>query len=92
MRVNLEEDTRIARRHEDSYNNGFERYGDLYADDCMIYRPAQGVTHDKATMLALEQRATAACPDRRTKVLSVLAADGDVFGKEELWEGANTGG
>ncbi len=55
MRVNLEEDTRIARRHEDSYNNGFERYGDLYADDCMIYRPAQGVTHDKATMLALEQ-------------------------------------
>lgn len=90
--MNLEEGQRIAQRHEDTYNNDFERYGDLYADDCAICRPAQGVAHDKPTMLALERRATAACPDRITKVLRVFAGDGDSFGIEELWEGTNTGG
>lgn len=54
--MNLEEAERIARRHEDAYNSDFERYGDLYADDCVICRPVQGVTHDKSTMLALERR------------------------------------
>lgn len=43
-------------------------------------------------MLALERRATAACPDRRTKVLRVFAGDGNSFGMEELWEGTNIGG
>jgi len=90
--VNIEEARRIAQRHEDTYNNNFEGYGDLYADGCVIYRPAQGVTYDKATMLALEQRATAACRDRKTKVLRVLAAQDDWFGIEELWTGTNTGG
>lgn len=90
--MNIEEARRIAQRHEDTYNNNFEGYGDLYADGCVIYRPAQGVTHDKATMLALEQRATAACPDRRTRVLGVFAGEGETMGFEERWDGTNTGG
>lgn len=85
--MNIEEAHRIAQRHEDTYNNDFEHYGDLYADDCVIYRPAQGVTHDKPTMLALERRETGACPDRKPKVLRGLAGEGDWFGMEELWEG-----
>lgn len=31
--MNLEEATRLAKRHEDAYNNDFERYADLYAED-----------------------------------------------------------
>lgn len=89
--MNLDEAQRIARRHEDAYNNDFDHYGELYADDSVVYRPAQGVTHDKATMLALERRATAACPDRRTTVLRVFAGDGGWLSYEELWEGTNTG-
>lgn len=90
--MNLEQAREHAQRHEDVYNNDFERYGDLYADDCIIYRPAQGLTHHKQTMLALERRATAACPDRRSTVLRVFAGDGDWLSYEELWEGTNTGG
>lgn len=90
--MNLEEATRYATRHEDVYNNGFERYHELYADDCEVYRPAQGITHDREAMYALEQRATAACPDRKTKVVRVLPGEGDWMGMEEVWEGTNTGG
>lgn len=90
--MNLEEARRIAQRHEDTYNTDFERYGDLYADDCVIYRPVQGVTQDKSTMLALERRATAACPDRKSRVLHVFAGDGDWLSYEEIWEGTNSGG
>ncbi|MCE7928311.1 MAG: hypothetical protein DYG91_07445 [Chloroflexi bacterium CFX7] len=91
-KVNLDEATRLATRHQDTYNGDFERYGDLYAEDYEGYRPGQGTSSGKAEMLALEQRATSACPDRKTKVLRVLAGEGAWFGMEELWEGTNTGG
>lgn len=81
----------MAKRHEDVYNNDFERYADLWTEDSTAYRAAQGVTHDRATMYTVEQRATAACPDRKTKVLRVLAGEGDWMGMEEVWEGTNTG-
>lgn len=90
--MNVTEAKRIAQLHEDIYNNDFEHYRDLYADDCVFYRPAQGITHDRATMYALEQRATAACPNRKTTVLRVFAGEGESMGYEELWEGTNTGG
>lgn len=90
--MNIEEATGYAQRHEDVYNNDFERYADLYTDDFEAYRPVQGITHDRAAMYELEQRATAACPDRKTKVLRVLAGEGDWFGVEERWTGTNTGG
>ncbi|MBK7330334.1 MAG: hypothetical protein IPI85_15020 [Dehalococcoidia bacterium] len=90
--MKIEEARRIAQRHEDTYNNDFEHYHDLYAQDFLAYRPVSGVTHNRTEMYALEQRATAACPDRKTKVLRVLAAQDDWFGIEELWTGTNTGG
>jgi hypothetical protein len=90
--MNLEEAQRIAQLHEDTYNNDFEHYHDLYAEDFSAYRPVNGVTHNRAEMYALEQRATAACPDRKAKVLRVLAGEGNWFGVEELWTGTNTGG
>lgn len=90
--MNLEEATRIAKRNEDTYNNDFERYADLYADDYEGYRPNRGASGGKAEMYALEQRATAACPDREAKVLRVLAGEGNWFGVEELWTGTNTAG
>lgn len=90
--MKIEEARRIAQRHEDTYNNDFEHYHDLYAQDFLAYRPVNGVTHNRTEMYALEQRATAACPDRKTKVLRVLAAQDDWFGIEELWTGTNTGG
>ncbi len=90
--MNLEEATRIAKRNEDTYNNDFERYADLYADDYEGYRPNRGTSGGKAEMYALEQRATVACPDREAKVLRVLAGEGNWFGVEELWTGTSTGG
>lgn len=90
--MNIEEATRFAKRHEDVYNNDFERYAELYSEGFTAFRPAQGMTQTRAEMIALEQRATAACPDRRTQVIRVLAGEGDWFGIEELWEGTNTGG
>lgn len=90
--MNLEEATRLAKRHEHVYNDDFERYAGLYADDYDGYRPNRGTSGGKVEMYALEQRATAACPDRKTKVLRVLAGEGDWFGIEELWQGTNTGG
>lgn len=90
--MDLEEATKMAKRHEATYNDDFEHYGDIYADDAVVYRPVQGATHDKAVMAAVERRATAACPDRKTRVLRVFAAEGDWMGMEELWEGTNTGG
>ncbi|MGE0570627.1 MAG: nuclear transport factor 2 family protein [Dehalococcoidia bacterium] len=90
--MSLDDAITMAKRHEETYNDDFEHYADLYAPDCVIYRPAQGMTQDRATMAALEQRATAACPDRKTHVLKVFAAEGDWMGMEELWEGTNSGG
>ncbi|MGE0599133.1 MAG: nuclear transport factor 2 family protein [Dehalococcoidia bacterium] len=90
--MNLEQARAYAQRHEDVYNNDFEHYHDLYAEDFSAYRPVNGVIHDRAAMYALEQRATAACPDRKTKVIRVFAGDDDWFGIEELWQGTNTGG
>lgn len=90
--MNIEEAHRIAQRHEDTYNNDFEHYGDLYADDCVIYRPAQGVTHDKPTMLALGRRVTGACPDRKTKVLSRARRRRRLVRHGRAVGGTNTGG
>ena len=90
--MNLELARAYAHRHEDVYNNDFARYHHLDTEDFSAYRPVNGVTHNRTEMYALEQRATAACPDRKTKVLRVLAAEGDWFGIEELWQGTNTGG
>lgn len=90
--MNLEQARAHAHRHEDVYNNDFAHYHDLYAGDFSAYRPVNGITHNRTEMYALQQRATAACPDRRTKVLRVFAAEGDWFGIEELWQGTNTGG
>lgn len=90
--MDIEEASQMARRHEEAYNDDFEHYIDLYADNFEAYRPVQGITHDRAAMYELEQRATAACPDRRTTVLKVMAAEGDWFGIEELWTGTNVGG
>ena len=47
--MDLEEATKMAKRHEATYNDDFEHYGDIYADDAVVYRPVQGATHDKAT-------------------------------------------
>ena len=88
--MNLEQARAYAHRHEDVYNNAFARYHDLYTEDFSAYRPVNGVTHNRTEMYALEQRATAACPDRKTKVLRVLAGEDDWFGIEELWQGTNT--
>ncbi len=90
--MQLSEAKRIAAQHEETYNNDFERYPDLYTDDYVGYRPGSGTTADRAQMAALERRATKACPDRKTTVLRVLAGDGDWMGIEERWEGTNTGG
>ncbi|MEZ4554813.1 MAG: nuclear transport factor 2 family protein [Dehalococcoidia bacterium] len=90
--MNIEEATRLAKHHEGVYNTDFDHYIDLYADDFEAYRPAQGITHNRTQMYELEQLATAACPDRKTEVLRVLASEGDWFGIEELWTGTNTGG
>lgn len=90
--MNLDDALRMAKRHEDTYNNNFAHYRDLYSADFSAYRPVNGITHDRNEMYALEQRATAACPDRTTKVLRVFAGEEDWFAIEELWQGTNTGG
>ncbi|MEZ4501030.1 MAG: nuclear transport factor 2 family protein [Dehalococcoidia bacterium] len=90
--MNTEEAQRIAKRHEDVYNHDFEHYAELYAETYVGYRPGRGTTSGRDEMIQLEQRATSACPDRRTTVLRVFAGDGNSLAMEELWEGTNTGG
>lgn len=65
------------RRYFEAYNaRDAEAIGRLVTDTVTLSRPGQNVVG----------------PDRKAKVLRVLAGEGNWFGVEELWTGTNTGG
>jgi len=82
----------IAARHEDLYNNHFDRYVDeLYAPDAVVEWKARALAGDRELLRRVETAAFEACPDRATTVIRVAAGD-DCFFMEEQWTGTNVGG
>lgn len=82
----------LAAKHEDLYNNHFDRYVDeLYSAAAVVEWKVRGLTGDRELLRRVEGAALEACPDRKTAVIRVAAGDG-WFVMEELWAGTNTGG